>query len=190
MMKASALIAVALFLAMPSVVHAQAAMYEGRPTFAEGNDLGYYIWKDSNHWHVRWTTRGATRRFTGSVASDVGELKKLKRIDVESETRVLYPGRPAHVVVGPRGRVRGVAPGRAPVVVSKDQDKIEMDGDHRIVFNALTTGDIDGFDFNTEDETKELRFTMQVNGQPMPAIIQVGKDNIRPRRLPLIVTLK
>jgi len=189
MIKAPALIAVA-FLAIPSVSHAQANVYEGRPTFAEGTDLGYYIWKDGNRWHVRWTTKGASRRFTGSVTSDAGELKSLKRIDVESESRVLYPGRPSHVVIGPRGRVRGVAGGRAPVVVTKDQDKIEKDGDHRIIFNALTTGDIDGFDFTTEDETRDLTFTMQVNGQPMPGIIQVGKDNIRPRRLPLVVRLK
>jgi hypothetical protein len=92
-------------------------------------------------------------------------------------------------VIGPRGRAR-VTPGRAPVVVSRDQDKIEKDGDRRIVFNALTTGDIDGFDFTTDDRTRELVFTMQVNGQPMPNIIEVGKNNERPRRLPLIVRLK
>ena len=47
---------------------AQVKMYEGEPTFAEGVELGYYVWKD-------------------------GELKSLKRIDIESETKVLYPGR-------------------------------------------------------------------------------------------------
>lgn len=183
------LIALASVMIPASVAVAQPTMYEGRPAFSEGTELGYYIWKDGERWHVRWTTMGASRRFTGSVAADAGELHSLKRVDVESESRVLYPGRARHVVIGPRGRAR-VTPGRAPVVVTRDQDKIEKDGDRRIIFNALTTGDIDGFDFTTDDKTSELVFTMQVNGQPMPNIIEVGKNNDRPRRLPLIVRLK
>ena len=170
-MRNTLLIAVTSVIINASVGLAQPTMYEGRPAFAEGTELGYYIWKDGQRWHVRWTTMGASRRFTGSVAADAGELHSLKRVDVESESRVLYPG-------------------RAPVVVTKDQDKIEKDGDSRIVFNALTTGDIDGFDFTTDDKTSELRFTMQVNGQPMPNIIEVGRNNERPHRLPLVVRLK
>lgn len=188
-MRNTLLIAVTSVIINASVGLAQPTMYEGRPAFAEGTELGYYIWKDGQRWHVRWTTMGASRRFTGSVAADAGELHSLKRVDVESESRVLYPGRARHVVIGPRGRAR-VTPGRAPVVVTKDQDKIEKDGDGRIVFNALTTGDIDGFDFTTDDKTSELRFTMQVNGQPMPNIIEVGRNNERPHRLPLVVRLK
>src|SRR5688500_15960893 len=128
-----------------------AARFDGRPAFAEGIDLGYYLWRDEGDtWHVRWTTMGQQRRFTGSVNAEGGELKNLKRIDVETERRVLYPGRPARVVRGPGGRVRGVRPGRAPVVASKDQDHFEKDGDARIVFAALTDDDIDGFDFKVE----------------------------------------
>src|SRR5688500_20172948 len=66
---------------------AQTSMYDGRPTFSEGVDLGYYIWKDGDQWNVRWTTRGTMRRFTGSVVADAGELESLKRIDVESESK-------------------------------------------------------------------------------------------------------
>ncbi len=77
--------------------------FEGRPVFAEGVDLGYYIWHDEDGWQIRWTTKGVMRRFTGTVISEGGELKSLKRIDVETERRVLYPGRRARVVVGPQG---------------------------------------------------------------------------------------
>lgn len=168
---------------------AQPAMYDGRPTFSEGVDLGYYIWRDGERWHVRWTTKGVMRRFTGSVVADEGDLKSLKRIDVESESRVLYPGRARHVVVGPRGRAR-VVRGRAPVVVTKDQDKIEKEGDNRIIFNAVTNNDIDGFDFSVEEKTSELRFALQIDGKPTPNLVEVGKNNEKPRDLPLVVHLK
>jgi len=177
-----------LLLYSPRAV-AQTAMYDGRPVFAEGVDLGYYIWKDGERWNVRWTTKGVMRRFTGSVVADAGELESLKRIDVESESRVLYPGRVRHVVVGPRGRAR-VTRGRAPVVVTKDQDKIEKDGDRRIVFNALTNNDIDGFSFTVDGEPAELRFVLHIDGKPVPNLVEVGKSNEKPRSLPLVVRLR
>jgi hypothetical protein len=187
-MKSIVLIALPLLL-LPQTGRAQPTTYDGRPTFAEGTDLGYYIWRDGEHWHVRWTTRGAQRRFTGSVTATNGELKSLKRIDVESETRVLYPGRPAHVVVGPRGRAR-VRGGRAPVVVTREQDKIDKDGDRAIVWDARTTSDIDGFDFKVNDDVDELRFALHVNGNPVPNLVEVGQNNTKPGRLPLIVRLR
>jgi hypothetical protein len=182
------IVATSLFFTATRAV-AQPAIYDGRPAFSEGAELGYYIWRDGERWHMRWTTKGLTRRFTGSVVADAGELKSLKRIDVESESRVLYPGRARHVVVGPRGRAR-VTRGRAPVVVTRDQDKIEKDGDNRIVFNALTNDDIDGFDFTVDRETTELRFVLDVDGRPLPNIIEVGRNNEHPRTLPLLVRLK
>lgn len=168
---------------------AQTAMYEGRPAFFEGVDLGYYIWKDGERWNVRWTTKGVMRRFTGSVAADAGELESLKRIDVESESKVLYPGRTRHVVVGPRGRAR-VTRGRAPVVVTKDHDKIEKDGDRRIVFNALTNDDIDGFSFKVGGDPAELRFFLQIDGMPARNLIEVGKNNEKPQGPPLVIKLR
>jgi len=83
------LLAVIPLLVIPAELRSQADMYDGKPTFAEGTDLAYYVWRDGNSWHLRWTTQGAARRFTGSVNSDGGKLKSLKRIDVEKETKVL-----------------------------------------------------------------------------------------------------
>jgi hypothetical protein len=168
---------------------AQADMYNGRPAFAEGTELGYYVWRDGEHWHLRWTTMGRTRSFTGSVVSEGGDLHSLKRIDVESETRVLYPGRAPRVWVGPRGRTH-VGPGRAPVVVKRDQDKIEKDGDNRIVFATRTTGDIDGFDFRVDDKVNVLRLVLDIDGRPVPNLVEAGSANQKPRALPLIVRLK
>ncbi len=93
-----------------------AVRFDGKPNFKEGKALGYFVWRDGDTWKVRWTTFGAEHHFTGGVFVEGGELKSFKRIDVDEERRVIRPGRPARAVRGPRGRVRAVAPGRAPVV--------------------------------------------------------------------------
>jgi len=176
-------------LLVSSVAAAQGEMYDGRPAFAEGVDLGYYVWRDGDDWHLRWTTKGTMRNFAGSVTAEGGKLKSLKRIDVESESKVLYPGRPRRVVVGPRGRahVRG---GRAPVVVTREQDKIEKDGDNRIVFASRTDNDIDGFKFEVDDTVQTLRFVLNIDGRPTPHLVEVGQHNQKPGALPLVVHLK
>ena len=178
-----------VLLVASSRASAQTEFYDGRPAFGEGTELGYYLWRDGDTWHLRWTTVGRMRAFAGFVEASGGKLKSLKRIDVESESKVLYPGRPRRVVVGPRGRahVRG---GRAPVVVSRDQDKIEKDGDSRIVFNARTNDDIDGFDFKVDDNVESLRFRLEIDGRPAPNLIEAGKNNYKPKTIPLIVLLK
>jgi hypothetical protein len=173
-------------LALSVPVPAQGDIFEGKPSFDQGTDLGYYVWKDGNTWHIRWTTMGQMRVFSGSVFAEGGELKSLKRIDVETERRVLYPGRPAHVVYGPRGRphLRG---GKAPVVVKREQDRIEKDGDNRIVFVARTRDDIDGFDFKADENVTSLRFVLEIDGKLMPRHVEIGRNNQKALRLPLEV---
>src|SRR5262245_47318923 len=96
------LLVVAAIAAGP-VSAAEAWRFDGRPEFQAGSDRGYFVWRDGDSWHVRWTTQGAERRFTGSVTAEGGDLRSLKRIDVEEERRVIAPGRPGHAWVGPRG---------------------------------------------------------------------------------------
>ena len=178
-------LSVVLLAFSPSAL-AQADKFEGRPAFAEGIDLSYYIWREGDKWLVRWTTKGPNRKFTGSVVAEGGELHDLKRIDLDEERRVLYPGRAPHVAVGPRGRVyrRG---GQAPVVVERKQDRIEKDGDHRIVFAAITSNDIDGFNFKVDKKVTTLRFILEINGRQMPQRVEFGKDNQKASALPLVV---
>lgn len=156
-----------LFLTLFSLVaqaQAPAAKFEGKPAFAEGVETGYYVWHDGDKWLVRWTTTGKLRHFTGHVTAEGGEVKSLKRIDVEEERRVLYPGRAPRVAIGPRGRVyrRG---GRPPVVATKEQDKFEKVGKDRIVFSTKTDDDIDGFDFKVDANVTRLRFVLEIDGQ-------------------------
>jgi hypothetical protein len=177
-----------LTLTLSPSVFAQADKFDGRPAFAEGIDLGYYIWREGDKWLVRWTTKGPNRKFTGSVVAEGGELRDLKRIDLDEERKVLYPGRAPHVWVGPRGRTH-VGGGRAPVVVERKQDRIEKDGDNRIVFAAITSNDIDGFNFKVDSKVTTLRFVLEINGRQMAQKIEFGKDNQKPSSLPLVVRI-
>lgn len=169
--------------------HVNVDKFNGRPAFAEGVELSYYVWRDGDKWSLRWTTTGKMRTFRGAVTAETGKLKSLKRIDVESESRVLYPGRAPRVTVGPRGRVyrRGGAP---PVVVTREQDKIEKDGDNRIAFNARTNDDIDGFDFKVDKNVTTLRFVLEIDGVMRPALVELGRNNAKPAGVPFVVTLK
>jgi hypothetical protein len=187
------LLALLPLLVAPQSGQAQSVLFDGKPAFSEGADLGYYLWKDrdGDTWHVRWTTKGQMRHFAGSVYAE-GEgatLKSLKRIDVENERRVLYPGRAPHLVVGPRGNAR-VRHGRAPVVVSREQDKIEKDGDDRIVFSARTDDDIDGFDFRPDEKVQALRFILDIDGKPFANLVEIGSNNVKAKSLPLIIRLR
>jgi hypothetical protein len=171
------------------VMAADAERFDGRPAFTEGSDRGYFVWRDGDTWHVRWTTQGAMRRFTGSVTAEGGELKSLKRIDVEEERRVVAPGRPGHLWRGPHGRLH-VGPGHAPVVAERKQDKIEKDGDARIFWISRTDADLDGFDFKVDRDVTRLRFALEVDGESRAAQVELGRANAHPERNPFGVDLR
>ena len=164
--------------------------YEGRPAFKEGSDKSYFVWSDGNRWHVRWTTQGVMRQFSGSVRTAGGELEDLKRIDVDEELRVINAGRPPRVVRGPRGRAVGVAPGRPAVVASRDQDHIDKIDDHLIRWVAHTDRDIDGFDFSVKPAADTLTFQLLIAGESRAVNVEIGKNNIHPKADPFVVRLK
>src|SRR5688572_9429749 len=150
----TAVVAAALALS-GSVLQAQtdASRFNGKPTFSEGNALGYFVWKDGDTWKLRWTTFGAQHRFTGRIAVEGGEIRSFKRIDVDTERKVIAPGRGRQVVRGPRGNVR-VVPGRPAVVASRDEDRIEQESETVIRFATLTDDDLDGCEFRVTDGTQ------------------------------------
>ena len=186
----SLLFAAALLFPVSAVAQSDVATFEGRPKFEEGKALGYFIWKDGDTWKVRWMTFGAEHVFSGRVVLEGGEIKSMKRVDVDEERRVIAPGRPSRVVRGPRGRVVGRTPGRAPVVASREEDHIEQENEHVIRFLTHTNDDLDGLDFKVTDGTQELRFVLEIGGKPRPEEVEVGKSNHKPNALPIVVRLK
>lgn len=57
-------------------------VFRGQPDVRAGEALGYFVWFDGDGWHVRWTTRGRTRRFAGLVSSD-STLYDVRRVRME-----------------------------------------------------------------------------------------------------------
>jgi hypothetical protein len=163
---------------------------DGKPEFSEGDALGYFLWKDGDTWKLRWMTFGADHRFSGRVTVEGGEFRRFKRIDVDTERRLIAPGRRPRVVRGVGGRVRGVAPGRAPVVASRTEDSIEQETEHLIRFSTRTDDDLDGLDFQVTDDAAAVSFVLQIDGEPRPAEVEVGRDNFKPRENPLVVRVR
>ena len=75
-------------------------------------------------------------------------------------------------------------------MVERKQDRIEKDGDQRIVFAAITSNDIDGFNFKVDKKVTALRFVLEINGRQMPQRVEFGKDNQKPSSLPLVVRIQ
>jgi len=161
----------------------------GKPSLQEGDAFGYFVWKTGDTWHVRWTTFGKLRRFTGRVTALGGELDSLKRIDVESESRVIRPGRAPHVVIGRRGRAHVVG-GRPAVVATTEQDRIEKENDHNIVFRALTNDDLDGFDFKIDDKVDRVRLLLEVDGESRADNVKIGPNKSSVETNPLVIKVR
>jgi len=181
-----------LLAAAPFVFQAAAMdedMFLGRPEFKEGRDLGYYVWREGDLWHVRWTTFGARRHFTGHVLALGGKIFDLNRIDVEVERKVIRPGLPPRVVRGPRGRAH-VVRGRPPVVKTRAEDHIRMENEQKIVFSCFTDDDVDGFNFRVGPGAETLRFLLEIDGKSKPEYVEVGKANITPELDPFNARLK
>ena len=167
-----------------------AARFDGRPEFKEGKALGYFIWRDGDTWKVRWTTFGAQHGFNGRIVLEGGEIKSFKRVDVDEERKVLRPGYAPRVVRGPAGRVRGVRPGRAPVVAERTEDKIEQEDERTLRWLTRTDDDVDGIDFKVTESTVVIRFNLMIDGEAKPAEVEVGRENFKPNENPVRARLK
>jgi hypothetical protein len=183
---------VMLLIAVSTAALAQTAAerFDGRPTFKEGKALGYFIWRDGDTWKLRWTTFGSQHRFSGRVIVEGGQIASFKRIDVDEERRVIRPGSAPRVVRGPAGRVRGVRPGRAPVVAERTEDKIEQEDERTLQWITQTDDDVDGIDFKVTDPTVVIRFNLLIDGDAKPAEVEVGKENFKPHENPVRARLK
>ena len=181
---------VALLLAQAASAQTNVARFEGEPKFDEGKALGYFVWKDGDTWKLRWTTFGSEHVFSGRIVLEGGEFKSMKRIDVDEERKVIRSGRAPHVVRGPRGRVIGTAGGRAPVVATREEDHILQETEQLIRFLTHTNDDMDGVNFKVSDDTRVIRFNLEIGGEPRPREVEVGKNNFKPLENPIVVRLR
>jgi hypothetical protein len=83
-----------------------------------------------------------------------------------------------------------VRPGRAPVVAERTLDKIEQEDERTLQWMTQTDNDVDGIDFKVTAATTVIRFMLQIDGEPKPGEVEVGKENFKPNASPLRVLLK
>ncbi|HXT68485.1 MAG TPA: hypothetical protein VN700_01940 [Vicinamibacterales bacterium] len=121
---------------------------------------------------------------------DAGSFTKFKRIDPDVERKVIAPGRTTRVVRGPRGRVVGTT-GRTPAVVAtKEEDVILQETERLIRFSTKTNDDADGLDFEISRDVTTVRFQLQIEGKPVPQEVELGKKNVKPNEMPLVIKVK
>src|SRR5438093_1515043 len=56
--------------------------WKGRPEFTPGEATAYFIWRDDEGWHVRWTAHKGKPVFTGSITSDAA-FGRVKAVGAE-----------------------------------------------------------------------------------------------------------
>jgi len=68
--KTTLVLLVAAFILSTLALANQEHYWRGRPAFTAGQSRGYFIWNDSDGWHVRWTTRKKRHVFSGTIRCD------------------------------------------------------------------------------------------------------------------------
>ncbi len=67
------------------------ATVQGNPRFVAGRSLGCFIWHDGQTWRVRYTSRGAPHRFSGTIIAN-GKIMALKKRMLERGDSVVRLG--------------------------------------------------------------------------------------------------
>jgi len=62
----------------------------GRPASLDGNEGGFWIWRDGKGWHLRTTTAGGKHQFAGKVVGRGSQLKDVQSAKVESGDKIRF----------------------------------------------------------------------------------------------------
>lgn len=61
----------------------------GKPSYISGQDIGFYVWKDGQGWHIRWNSDGLTTTyFYGKIISD-GLFSSVNALNFQRKTPVV-----------------------------------------------------------------------------------------------------
>jgi hypothetical protein len=126
----------------------------GRPKmFAAGQPARLAIWHGEDVWHIRATAKkGAKAVFQG-------------RVEV-AEGTVIYQG-------------QALEKGKAP----EDSDWVlPLPKNKGFVFQLVTKGDVDGFEFKASPEAKEIQFTLLTKGDDDASRIFIGAAGRHPEK--------
>jgi len=87
MFNAAALVALTGALTFAGCRTARAAEEDinawGKPDFEQGDAAKVGLWRDDDGWHIRWTTAGKKRKFSGYITASGGEFTKIQTVKKE-----------------------------------------------------------------------------------------------------------
>jgi hypothetical protein len=63
----------------------------GRPEYASGPR--YELWRDHDHWHLRWTGAGERHHFTGRITAPEGDVYLDEKVDWEKKEDKIWKER-------------------------------------------------------------------------------------------------
>lgn len=62
--------------------------WQGRPEFAPGAANGYFVWKDGDGWHVRWTNKGEKKfRYEGTITTS-GSFSRFEAVEKDRKDTI------------------------------------------------------------------------------------------------------
>ena len=159
-------------------------VYDGRPRFDQGD--AFHVWKSDGKWHLRWVaSEQRAREFKGVIAATGGKLTNLQENDSEKETLTFLSSQ-RRMMVGNDRNDPGI---RVPDAPSVNKAVIRPDGADKIVFEALATNAIGGFDFVPDDSVTSLQIDLLLDKRSAPAFVKLGKGSKKAGALPLVVSL-
>jgi hypothetical protein len=181
------LLAVACLAVVPFLGGAQTPAYEGRPAFSENVPVSYHVWHEGGTWHVRFTSLGRARTFSGSVASEGGKIQRFVKIDRSEAMTNLYPRRRQMLTVAVAG-----SPNDFPRQGARNlsSSSIKLTDPMEITFNSRVDDSVDGFDFGVDEGVTGLRFYLRVDGREKPDFVLIGKKSGKADALPLIFPMQ
>lgn len=119
----------------------------GKPrALSKGQAIRYGLWFDAEGWHLRTDTGGKVHEFSGVIDTVGGKVKSIFDFD-----------------------------GLEPAGKKKTNDLGTLNNaKNQIRFKLRTGKGRDGFDFQVDDATTEIRFTLLIDGLPSPERVLIG----------------
>jgi hypothetical protein len=119
----------------------------GVPTdLAKGNTIRYFVWHDAAGWHLRTDSNDKAHDFTGVI--DVVGGKFTAVTDFENLES---------------GRKKG-----------RSDTGILNKAKTQVTFKFTTSKRRDGFDFQVDEDAKQIRFKLMIDGKPTPKRVLLG----------------
>ena len=118
-------------------------------SLTKGNSIRYFVWHDAAGWHLRTDSNDKAHDFTGVIDVVGGKFA---------------------AVTGFENLESGKKKGKSDLgIVNKAKTQI--------TFKFATKNKRDGFDFQVDEDAKQIRFKLMIDGKPTPQRVLLGASS-------------